>query len=73
MGQMEVMEIVKANKGRKLTINEIKEEYKKKYNKNMNPNSNSVSLSLSKLRKFGLLKYSSENGRYGNDIYRYWL
>ena len=71
MGQFEIMQIMKKfGKGKIVNINDIHKEYIKRYNTD---NKNSISICLSKLRKFDMVKFSSENGKYGNEVYSYWL
>ena len=71
MGQYEIMQIVKAAKGKKMSITDIKDEYAKTFYSEIR--TNSISVCLVKLRKFNMIKYTAENGKYGNNIYRYWL
>ena len=71
MGQYDVLQIIKDNKGgKKMSINEIKKEYSKRHPK-ISPTSNTISVNLSKLRRFNMVRYSTDG--HGNDIYRYWV
>ena len=70
MGQYELIQVIKAAKGRKMTVKEIMEEYNKRY---YSLSKNSISVCLAKLRKFNMVNYDCKEGVYMNKIYRYWI
>lgn len=70
MGQSDIVQIVKEG-NKKMTLEEIRGAYIKKYN---NIGAATIAMGLSKLRKFNILNYDLVKGKHpGNPIYRYWI
>ena len=66
MGQREIIEIVDES-NKKMDLDELKKAYKLKHGKVVG----TLTMSLSKIRRFNLLNYSSTKGTFKTD-YIYW-